>query len=998
MEIDQQPQSPEDAGDSGERTESVDLKSRRHGEGEVLNHIDQNGQSEMNGYLEDGVNSDAEKQETTKHKDKHHSSSKHSSSSDKDKHHSSSDKDKHRDKHSSSKHSSSSSKHHSSSSSHSHKHKSSSKDKDREGHSSSSKDKHRDGHSSSSSKHKDGSSSSSKDKHSSSEKHRSSSDKHHSSSSSDKHKSSSSKHSSSEHRDKDKHSDKDRHRDKDKERHHDKHSSSSSSKHRDGHSSSSSKHKESSSSKDHHSSKKENVEVDKDQERQKEKERQREKERQKEKERKERKERERAERERAEREEATRVKEEPESPERMDVKEEPDSDDDDVPLSVRLAQEKEEKPVKRELEESEDDEEDEPLSARMAKAKKIKRESPEKSESAKKRKAVSEDEESEDEKPLKKKKKAKPSKVKEEPKSETPSPRKKVKKGEAEQEVWKWWEEEKKDDGVKWTFLEHKGPVFAPPYEPLPKDVKFYYDGKPMHLTSETEEVATFYGKMLEHDYVTKDIFNKNFFKDWRKVMSAEEKEKITDLKKCNFREICEYFKQESEKRKNRTKEEKKALKDENAALLEEYGFCLMDGHKEKIGNFKIEPPGLFRGRGDHPKQGMLKRRTQPEDVIINCSKDSKIPQAPEGHKWKRVQHDNQVTWLASWNENIQGSTKYVMLNASSRLKGEKDWNKYETARKLHKCVDKIRANYVEDWKSKEMRIRQRAVALYFIDKLALRAGNEKDGDETADTVGCCSLRVEHLTLHKELDGKECVVEFDFLGKDSIRYQNSVPVEKRVFKNLQMFMDNKQPEDDLFDRLNTVILNKHLHDLMDGLTAKVFRTYNASRTLQEQLDLMTNAEDPVAAKMLSYNRANRAVAILCNHQRAAPKNFSKQMENLMGKIKDKRGQVKEAKKQLKEAKANFKAAKNQKNKMVYEKKKKAVERLEEQLTKLEVQATDKDENKEIALGTSKLNYLDPRISVAWCKKWNVPIEKVYNKTQRDKFRWAIDMAGPEFHF
>ena len=41
-------------------------------------------------------------------------------------------------------------------------------------------------------------------------------------------------------------------------------------------------------------------------------------------------------------------------------------------------------------------------------------------------------------------------------------------------------------------------------------------------------------------------------------MMTAEEKEKITDLKKCNFREICEYFKQESEKRKNRTKEEKK--------------------------------------------------------------------------------------------------------------------------------------------------------------------------------------------------------------------------------------------------------------------------------------------------------------------------------------------------------------------------------------------------------------------------------------------------------
>lgn len=48
-----------------------------------------------------------------------------------------------------------------------------------------------------------------------------------------------------------------------------------------------------------------------------------------------------------------------------------------------------------------------------------------------------------------------------------------------------------------------------------------------------------------------------------------------------------------------------------------------------------------------------------------------------------------------------------------------------------------------------------------------------------------------------------------------------------------------------------------------------------------------------------------------------------------------------------------------------ESKKKAVHRIEEQLMKLEVQATDREENKQIALGTSKLNYLDPRISVAW---------------------------------
>lgn len=49
----------------------------------------------------------------------------------------------------------------------------------------------------------------------------------------------------------------------------------------------------------------------------------------------------------------------------------------------------------------------------------------------------------------------------------------------------------------------------------------------------------------------------------------------------------------------------------------------------------------------------------------------------------------------------------------------------------------------------------------------------------------------------------------------------------------------------------------------------------------------------------------------------------------------------------------------------FEKKKGQAQRLQDQLFKLEVTATDKEENKEIALGTSKLNYLDPRITVAW---------------------------------
>uniref|UniRef100_A0A0N5API8 DNA topoisomerase I n=1 Tax=Syphacia muris TaxID=451379 RepID=A0A0N5API8_9BILA len=588
------------------------------------------------------------------------------------------------------------------------------------------------------------------------------------------------------------------------------------------------------------------------------------------------------------------------------------------------------------------------------------------------------------------------------------------KKAEPEEDVWKWfdflssffiyalffqsldawkvfdnyrWEEEKKPEGIKWKSLSHKGPVFAAPYVPLPDHVKFKYDGKELKLSEPAEEVAGFYARMLDHEYTSKDVFNNNFFKDWRKTMSSQEREIITDLKKCDFREIHAYYIEMSEKRKAMSKEEKDKIKQQKELEMKEYGFAYIDGHKQKIGNFRIEPPGLYRGRGGHPKMGRLKQRVQPEDVIINCSKDSEIPVPPPGHHWKEIRHDNTVTWLCSWTENVLGQNKYIMLNPSSKIKGEKDYEKFETARRLKSRIDDIRAVYTADFKSREMRIRQRAVALYFIDKLALRAGNEKDVDEVADTVGCCSLRCEHIKLklfdHTSLKKLFVVLEFDFLGKDSIRYYNRVPVEKRVFKNLMLFMENKEPGDDLFDRLDTTTLNQHLQSLMPGLTVKVFRTYNASITLQDQLEKLTQG---MYFHLLSYNRANRQVAILCNHQRAIPKSHEKSMENLKLKIKAKKKEL---------AEQDYETARGDHAK---QKAKKKVERLKEQLRRLKIQRTDKDENKQIALGTSKLNYLDPRISVAWCKKFNVPIEKIFNRTQREKFRWAIDMADEDYVF
>lgn len=71
---------------------------------------------------------------------------------------------------------------------------------------------------------------------------------------------------------------------------------------------------------------------------------------------------------------------------------------------------------------------------------------------------------------------------------------------------------------------------------------------------------------------------------------------------------------------------------------------------------------------------------------------------------------------------------------------------------------------------------------------------------------------------------------------------------------------------------------------MKGLSAKVFRTYNASHTFQKQLEKLTNKEESIPDKMLSFNRANRDVAVLCNHQRAAPKGHEQQMGRIQDRV------------------------------------------------------------------------------------------------------------------
>lgn len=647
---------------------------------------------------------------------------------------------------------------------------------------------------------------------------------------------------------------------------------------------------------------------------------------------------------------------------------------------------------------------------------------------------------------------------------------------EDEEEKYKWWENQPEDDTIKWTTLKHNGVIFPPDYEPLPSHIKLYYDGKPVDLPLGAEEVAGFYAALLETDHAKNPIFQKNFFGDFLQILKecggTLNGVSVKSFNKCDFTKIHEYFEQKKAEKKALTASEKKQLRLEKAELEEPYKFCEIDGRKEQVGNFRVEPPDLFRGRGAHPKTGKLKRRIHPEDIILNLGKDSPIPEPPAGHKWGEVRHDQTVQWIAQWTDSSFNKIKYVRMAANSSFKGQSDFKKFEKARELKEYIDIIRKDYRRNLKSRLMLERQKAVAIYLIDVFALRAGGEKSDDE-ADTVGCCSLRYEHVTLKPPN-----TVIFDFLGKDSIRYYQEVQVEKQVFKNLMIFKRApKQPGHQLFDRLEPSILNKHLQSYMPGLTAKVFRTYNASKTMQDQLDLIPN-EGNVAEKLLKYNAANRAVAILCNHQRTVPKTHEQSVEKatlrirelIWQKIRMKRAILQIEPDELKKRpkffaeigdmakeeealihetiitreteKYNKKFIReNDKRKFegveepleqsvldgwlekVEEKKKEfkkeldkdghlelkstynTVEKCEKQIKKLEerikvssIQLKDREENSEVSLGTSKINYIDPRLSVVFCKKYDVPLEKVFTKTLREKFNWAIESIDKDWRF
>ena len=551
----------------------------------------------------------------------------------------------------------------------------------------------------------------------------------------------------------------------------------------------------------------------------------------------------------------------------------------------------------------------------------------------------------------------------------------------------KWWSNVEEKEGRKWETMRHNGVLFPEPYKALPKNIKILYKGKPVELDGTdtnnpfnvtAQEAAVFLAMKIDQDERTEkpenkkaindSIFTKNFWNDWKQILG--DNHVIKDFKKVDFTPIKQYIIERSnlkkEEKKELSKEEKETIKEEKEKIKDLYGYAVIDGVRMGM-SASIQPPGIYMSHANSPLRGKIKKRIQPSDITLNVSK-THIPECKingKTCKWGKIIEDHDVTWIASYRQPLnENKYNYIYLKREgSHWVCMDDMVKFEKARSLGRNIESIRKKYSKDLSASSADKRQLATAVYLLDILAVRPGTEKDETKESDTLGLTTLKCENI---KFSDNNK--VTFDFAGKSGVPFKKKVTVSESVYKNLKQLC--KSGTGEIFPQINSSTLNDYLKELLSDLTSKVFRTYKACSILQNELDnCIPDENDPVHEKKIMFDRANIEVAKALNHKNlVASEKKSETIKNKIEELKDKK-----------------KKSKTPKQKETVQKS------IDIQESKLE-QAEGN-----IALGTSKQNYIDSRLVVAWCKKHDVPIEKIYTKTLLNKFVWAMDV-DPNFRF
>ena len=542
---------------------------------------------------------------------------------------------------------------------------------------------------------------------------------------------------------------------------------------------------------------------------------------------------------------------------------------------------------------------------------------------------------------------------------------------------------------MKWKKLEHNGILFPPDFET--KKIKIKIKGESVDLDINQEEMIYQWAKKKDTPYVQDKVFQKNFVADFAKTFGS--KYKKLELEDIDFKNAFNLVDKEKDAKELLTKEEKKALAAKRKELREEmklkFGTGKMDGKEVEIANYMAEPPGIFIGRGEHPLRGKWKPKVTSKNVTLNLGKEAKVPKGD----WGKIVHDQESMWMASWTDYLTQKRKYVWLADTAGIKQDRDKAKYDKAKMLAKEIETIKDKIVKDMNSKDPKIRRISTVCWLIYRTAMRVGDEKDPDE-ADTVGATTLRKEHV----ELTANE--IKFDFLGKDSVRWQETVPAignDKQFHENLKELTAKIKPSDEIFGNLTSRDVNEYYKTVVKGLTAKVFRTFSASTVVSKYLNENGNVKKSSKMEKLYHAKlANLEAAIMCNHKRTIPKTFEKSLQKKKDTLKTvEKTQTwkknEETLKKVENTKTKTEAQEKKRKERIVRIKtqiKKSKSKHKERVEKLKLQIDLTQKTRDYNLGTSLRNYIDPRIFKSWTDEVSADWEKLYTAALQKKFLWV----------
>ncbi len=540
------------------------------------------------------------------------------------------------------------------------------------------------------------------------------------------------------------------------------------------------------------------------------------------------------------------------------------------------------------------------------------------------------------------------------------------------------------------TSLKHNG-IYVPPYDYKGFSIKI--QNSTIKLASKSEQMAVAWIRKRQSEVSPPDkVFMKNFMTEFLEQLKKENPalgflegfsnrylENIaayggTDVanpaapihKEIDFSQVADYVESEKQKKLNMTKEEKKALAAERKVKREEmrqkYAYAEVDGQRLEIANWTAEPSCLFAGRGDHPQRGRWKEGPCQEDIILNLPKDKSgklLVSRPEGN-WKDIVWEPTKMYVAKWQDKLTGKIKYVWFSDTAFLKQNREMAKFKKAEVLGKQISKVESHILnpKNLASKDESRRKVATVCWLILNQNMRVGDEKDPDE-ADTVGAITLRAEHI----KVDGN--TLNFDFLGKDSVRWVKSVQAPPEVVKNIAHFAQTSKEY--LFEGIDSKKVSRFLSEKMPGLTAKVFRTWRCTKTVKEELEKSgVTKTDPDYKKTYAAKMANLKVAEVANHKKKIPATY----EQRLAKKEE----------QLTQLEASLEAKKLEGKK---------TDTLETRIAKAKLDIQLTKQTREYNLGTSLKSYIDPMAYVKWAKKVDYDIVKLYPKTLQRKFSWAL---------